>query len=218
MFDLVGVFLYLSFVGNFTHLKKGIEVLAVEQLLNDYIEATPPIGVEGLDYPTIYELWNGEWSEYPHTYHDIYDLLASYRHKREGLNAPDAVVVATSGWAAPLGDDGEMPNCAPSQHPDRLRCVVYNAFEVGHGGFVSRVAIHRPEGVEISNDYGTATGALADSLIVTALTLWGKRYTSNLLTWWGSVDKQTVSADMRKGIAQRLTKMVEMLSGESEGE
>jgi hypothetical protein len=84
---------------------------------------------------------------------DIYQALDS------AVIPPSAIAVGveTVGWAAPL-TDGEM-EVPPSEHPDRFR--VHMVYVINDEGKASILEITRPDGVEIVEDYGNASGSLA---------------------------------------------------------
>lgn len=86
---------------------------------------------------------------------DIYEALESAVIPVSAI----AVGVETTGWAAPLNSDGEVGDTPPSQHPERLRVRLVSV--INDEGVASIMEIARPEGAEIVEDYGTATGSLA---------------------------------------------------------
>lgn len=87
---------------------------------------------------------------------DVYDLLSeSYN-----LSQYKGIIVHTTGWAAPLPEDGTVAE-APSKHELRRRialaaCVTSNS--VGS-------ALSFADDPEIVLDPGSATGSLADALV-----------------------------------------------------
>jgi hypothetical protein len=85
---------------------------------------------------------------------DIYQALDS------AVIPPSAIAVGveTVGWAAPL-TDGEIGEVPPSEHPDRVR--VHMVSVINDDGAASILEITRPEGIEIVEDYGNASGTLA---------------------------------------------------------
>lgn len=192
-------------------------MLPVTEVLTDYEQNAPQIGAEGVDFPSLYELINGEWCEFPHAEEDVYDMLQSYGAMRS-LYAVEttAVVITTSGWAAPLGKNGEVEG-RPSEHPQRFRCAVRMCLELDNGGLMSRVHLFKEDTEEVADDYGNASGALADALTSVGLGLWGQEWTHNLLMWWAGCDREAISADVRKALADRLRRLVQIF-GESEGE
>jgi hypothetical protein len=216
-----GRFCVLIQSGNPAHQKKkGATMLPVVEVLNDFTSSSPEIGAEGLSHATIYEKWGNTWEEFPHAEQDVYEALDIYTTERtNSTDKPSAVVITTTGWAAPLGKNGEVEG-RPSEHAQRIRCVVRFAMELDNGGFVSRVTLHRPEGLEVQDDFGSATGSLADALNVVAVTLWGREWTRNLLTWWGATDKDAISQDVKTAIATRLQHLVSTVykSSMEEGE
>ena len=96
-------------------------------------------------------------------------FLAEHADVYELLDAPtsaiskmfDAAVVLTCGWAAPLDDDDEPSDLAPSRHPRRRRVrLVVTVCDLGVAS-VLRFA-DTPE--EIVTDDGAARGTLADAV------------------------------------------------------
>lgn len=93
-------------------------------------------------------------SEHP----DIYDLLTEPASALGRMF--DAVVVVTTGWAAPLGPDGE-PEGPPSLSPARRRVRLCVA--VCDSGTASALRFaDEPDDVVV--DPGQATGSLADAV------------------------------------------------------
>lgn len=95
------------------------------------------------------------------TYHllsalpDVYDLLS----ETYNLSTYLGVIIHTSGWAAPLNEDGNV-DTKPSEHHLRRRVVLascVNDFSVGS-------ALTFSDDKEIILDPGSATGSLAEAL------------------------------------------------------
>lgn len=90
---------------------------------------------------------------------DVYELLT---YPASNYNAKfSAFAVLTSGWAAPIQEDGSMDG-APSEHPERRRvrlAVVANA-DLG----VASVLRFADEPTEPVTDPGSATGSLANAV------------------------------------------------------
>jgi hypothetical protein len=86
---------------------------------------------------------------------DVYDLLdCSYNFENYV-----GISVHTTGWAAPLNEDGDIDS-APSDHPERRRVsLVTTITSEGRG---SALAFTDEE--EIITDPGTASGSLADAI------------------------------------------------------
>lgn len=89
---------------------------------------------------------------------DVYDLLDSPTSALGRMF--DAAAVVTTGWAAPLGADGQ-PEGAPSEHAHRRR--VRLIVVVSDAG-VASVVRFADEPTEIVTDAGSATGSLADAI------------------------------------------------------
>jgi hypothetical protein len=89
---------------------------------------------------------------------DVYDLLES---PTSGLARMfDAAAIVTTGWAAPLDENGEVRG-APSEHAQRrrVRLVVL----VANSG-VASVLRFADEPDDIVTDPGSATGSLAEAI------------------------------------------------------
>jgi hypothetical protein len=72
----------------------------------------------------------------------------------------DAAAIVTTGWAAPLDEDGNV-NGAPSQHAQRRR--VRLTVLVANSG-VASVLRFADEPEEVVTDPGSATGSLAEAI------------------------------------------------------
>lgn len=90
---------------------------------------------------------------------DVYDLLFSIDTKVEADKG--IIVIATTGWAAPLNEDGEVDG-PPSANPDRRRVrLVIGAFA---GAFASVMRFEDGQH-DIVTDDGEATGTLAEAIL-----------------------------------------------------
>jgi hypothetical protein len=90
----------------------------------------------------IYELLDGT---------SVADLLTVYSH----------IAVATTGWAAPIRDDDDDNDVAPSEHKDRRRVRLITVAD--KDGMVSALRFSdNPD--EVITDEGNAIGALADAI------------------------------------------------------
>ena len=87
---------------------------------------------------------------------DVYDLLS----QNLLLNSYKGVLIHTTGWAAPLGENGEMDD-APSQHALRRRVAL--AACVTSKSVGSALAFSDEKDIVI--DPGSATGSLAEALL-----------------------------------------------------
>lgn len=197
-------------------------VLEVQKVMKNYLdEVQDSARIEaGLDQPILYERWGSQWVEYTHSQGDIYELLTQYAMNRResGLSSlePEAIVLVTTGWAAPLGADGAMLG-APSAHPQRVRVVMRSALELAEGGMLSRLDMAKPEGVEVIEDFGGATGSLADALQYAAMAVWGRKWSQNLLNWYATTNRDELSAEVKAGLVERVQRLTDLLD-ESEGE
>jgi hypothetical protein len=93
-------------------------------------------------------------SEHP----DVYDLLESKKAKL--ALSFDFIGVVTTGWAAPLNENGEVEG-APSQHAERRRVRLMVIADKEGVASVLRFA-DTPD--EVVTDPGSATGSLADAI------------------------------------------------------
>lgn len=93
-------------------------------------------------------------SEHP----DVYDLLESKKAKL--ALSFDFIGVVTTGWAAPLNENGEVEG-APSQHAQRRRVRLMVIADKEGVASVLRFA-DTPD--EVVTDPGSATGSLADAI------------------------------------------------------
>ena len=85
----------------------------------------------------LWELHGQEWLEASNA-PDIYELLDKWGNTWEtATHHPHAFAVLTTGWAAPLGDNGAVEG-QPSKHPQRRRVVL---FCVVSAAYVSVLAI-----------------------------------------------------------------------------
>ncbi len=94
---------------------------------------------------------------------DVYDLIEeTIAETPFPVRASDILAVVTSGWAAPLGENGEVDG-VPSQHPQRRRVRLMACVRRSDLRMVSVVRFGDND--EIAIDEGEATGSLADALI-----------------------------------------------------
>lgn len=90
---------------------------------------------------------------------DVYDLLVP-ESVMDAHGSFTKLAVATSGWAAPLNENGEVRG-APSQHPERRRVCLVTV--VSKERLASALRFEDdPEGIVTDED--EATGSLADAL------------------------------------------------------
>jgi len=102
---------------------------------------------------------------------DVYDLLNDYGAAGEKEAECLGFVLRTTGWAAPMTEDGQ-PEGQPSRHPERRRVALHVAATLE--GVVSR--IHFEDTGETVDDEGTATGSLAEIVHGTALLVLGPAF------------------------------------------
>lgn len=89
---------------------------------------------------------------------DVYDLLETPASKRK--TKFNTFAIATSGWAAPLGKNGEVEG-APSEHALRRRVRLMTVASADGG--VASVLRFSDDPDEIVSDPGAATGSLAEA-------------------------------------------------------
>ena len=87
---------------------------------------------------------------------DVYDLL----HCEFNLNSYNGIIIHTTGWAAPLNEDGNV-DTAPSEHSLRRRVALATCVTNSSSGS----ALSFSDTSEIVMDPGSATGSLAESLL-----------------------------------------------------
>lgn len=92
---------------------------------------------------------------------DIYQMLESST-ARKVMKDSKTVMVATCGWAAPIGDDAELDELAPSQHPRRRRVRLMSLVD---SKGVATVLRFKDEPDNIIEDDGVAHGSLAEALL-----------------------------------------------------
>jgi hypothetical protein len=86
---------------------------------------------------------------------DVYDLLDKKISVKDSLG----VLIYTTGWAAPLDDDGQVGQ-PPSQNPLKRRVALITcATKTGSGS-----ALSFQDDPDIVTDPGTATGSLAQAI------------------------------------------------------
>lgn len=126
----------------------------------------------------LWELHGTEWLN-AQTGADIYDLLSEWGGNYEtATHHPHAFAVLTTGWAAPLGDDGKVDG-RPSEHAERRRVVLFCVVSAD-GSLASRMVFGDEPDTEPVDDDGTATGALAEALDIAALRVWGRAFVLGL--------------------------------------
>lgn len=92
---------------------------------------------------------------------DVYELLDTTT-VADALQAYGYASVITCGWAAPLTDDAETNEVAPSKHPKRRRVRLVL---VTDGIGITSVLRFSDTQDETMVDEGQATGSLADALL-----------------------------------------------------
>ena len=158
-------------------------MLTIEQLLDEVKVEIPTPSDTGDEFPMIYERYQWGWISVPNDIRDIYTLLDDYGRthptRLRPLEAPEAFCVVTSGWAAPLGDNGEVEG-APSEHPSRRRVSLFY-LATPSGAVASRLFFH--DTAENVFDDGTASGALGEAIDRVSAYVWGARFVQALSEW-----------------------------------
>lgn len=87
---------------------------------------------------------------------DVYELLENEDYN---LSSYNGILIHTTGWAAPLGSNGEVEG-KPSAHPQRRRVALVSCVTSKS----TSSALSFPDEDDIITDPGTATGSLAEAL------------------------------------------------------
>jgi hypothetical protein len=95
---------------------------------------------------------------------DVYELLDTTM-VADAVKAYGYAAVITCGWAAPLADDDENTEVAPSKHPKRRRVRLVL---VTDGISITSILRFSDTQDETMVDEGQATGSLADALLQAA--------------------------------------------------
>lgn len=183
-------------------------------------------GVVEFDHALLYEWRPGD--DIPRIIDEndeIYGALSSLAIAvRDGKEPPTGIVLATSGWAAPIGREaierGDTLTGKPSEHPERMRCSLWIAATVD--GQTTRCAIAKPDGtVEIVRDEDEDSpeghGPLAEAVDMVGVTLWGLPYAARLFSLAVLADPDSVLArelNNRAELAVRGAAMIENLTDE----
>jgi hypothetical protein len=89
---------------------------------------------------------------------DVYELLSQ---ELMDFSTYQGILIHTTGWAAPLNNDGSVSSTAPSQHDKRRRVSLVSCVMDGSVGS----ALCFADDSEIVLDPGSATGSLAEALL-----------------------------------------------------
>ena len=92
---------------------------------------------------------------------DIYEMIDELHDDLTYLEN-DYVTLRTTGWAAPLGDNGEVEG-KPSEHPKRRRVCLFVSVDITNKEVMGS-SLKFDDDEEIIYDFNTATGSLADAL------------------------------------------------------
>lgn len=175
------------------------------ETIADYLErVAPSLGSSRFELPTPLMWENIGGTLYPVTIGDtldeiartdIYCLLRAYASarldEREDLGGAIArgFIVATSGWAAPLDENGEVGGTAPSQHRERRRVALAVSVSAD-GSTCSALDFQDGAGGTVIDDGTTTSGALAEALDFTAWAVFGSAFVVGLASALGAeIDK-----------------------------
>jgi hypothetical protein len=160
------------------------------------------------------QLWNLFGSEWLNTgdSDDIYMLLNGVGRDAEDRHTPYAVGVLTTGWAAPLGDDGTIEG-APSEHPKRRRVVLFCV--VTRDGDVASRMLFEDDPNEPVDDEGAATGALTEAIDAMALRVWGRSFILQMFANY-EMRKESMTEEERQRLAGRLSSFVQGMVDEDQ--
>lgn len=91
---------------------------------------------------------------------DVYEMLEAKQMKAI-VSAFDGFAVLTAGWAAPITDDDDGDEIAPSQHPERIRVRLLCYCDTEG---MMHSSIRFGDGREVVYDSGKARGSLAEAM------------------------------------------------------
>lgn len=165
----------------------------------------------------IWENYGGEWVQCPIDNSDPYLLLSTRGMLGTGsAGSLSALVLLTSGWGAPLNENGEAEG-APSEHPQRRR-VHLMVVTTPDGCQASRLQFEG-ESEPVDDETGGASGALADALDLCAVRLWGTEFTSALLMQYATAKADGADASTLARIVERVQNIApHVLEALEEGE
>jgi hypothetical protein len=163
------------------------------------------------DGAQIWHLFGAEWLNTADS-DDVYMLLNGVGRDPEDRHTPHAVGVLTTGWAAPLGEDGTIDG-APSEHPKRRRVVLF-CVATRDGDIASRM-VFEDTPTEPVDDDGGATGALADAIDAMALRVWGRSFILQMFANY-EMRKESMSEEQRQRLAGRLSSFVQGMVDEDQ--
>lgn len=93
---------------------------------------------------------------------DVYDLIDDVKMDMSHSNY-DYAVLKTTGWAAPLSEDGEVKG-APSQHPQRRRVRLFVVLDVVNREVTGSALTFEDDSDNPIFDLNEATGSLAEAM------------------------------------------------------
>lgn len=188
--------------------------------LLDEFEQVNPLPAGGLKLPQIWARYGSEWVDEVETLTrvngefiaDVYELLFMFSNLRQyspEVPTPDALAIVTTGWGAPLGDNGEVEG-RPSEHASRFRVGLVIGI-LPNGSLMSRMRFLSGDQVgETTDDEGLATGALAEAADLMAFRVWGSSYTRDIITRWTD-GKDSLPEEELRGLGVRVARFVSVL-------
>lgn len=93
---------------------------------------------------------------------DIY-MLIDKLYADQIFRGFDYLAILTTGWAAPLNENGEA-DCAPSQHKEKRRVSLLSCLDNNNKNMMGSAIVFHDKLTDTVFDENTATGALADAL------------------------------------------------------
>ena len=141
---------------------KGDNQMSTALEIAEYVDNMDMFGIESTEIKTagLYSV-RGENTMLVAEHGDVYEMLDSVEAQAVAMLS-DAVVVRTSGWAAPITDaDDPEAGVAPSQHSQRRRVRLLVVAKAGETASVLRFTDDCANPIF---DEGQATGSLADAV------------------------------------------------------
>lgn len=93
---------------------------------------------------------------------DVYELIDNIAQDQFHLNY-DYITLKTTGWAAPLDDDGNVQG-APSEHPGRRRVRLFVTVDVVNKKTIGSSLTFGDDPENPIYDFNEATGSLAEAM------------------------------------------------------
>lgn len=93
---------------------------------------------------------------------DVYELIDNIAQDQFHLNY-DYITLKTTGWAAPLDEDGNVQG-APSKHPERRRVRLFVTVDVANKKTIGSSLTFGDDPENPIYDFNEATGSLAEAM------------------------------------------------------